>query len=225
VWQLGENIVTVSLLVTQPKKSFLIDSGAMRLFPFFFPFILYCSRAMATSDPQTKPSVSSSQTVTCSESSSVSSNNLTRTGTVFYSLDNNDSAGDNNNNNNNKKKRPQFETSENDEDTVESDHTVELKRKQSKIGHHTEEYTAPKKKTEPVTPSTPSPTTSQQQPGSSATELDIPDWHNNYKAWAFLQSQNPAYKSMYLVKRDNMEEGRRSGYVLGRKADCDIVYL
>jgi FtsZ-interacting cell division protein ZipA len=178
---------------------------------------------MATTNSQPESSISRAHTVVCGNSDSSSSSNLTRTRTVFYSLDTNDTAEDN------KKKRSQFETSKDDEDTAEMDDTIELKYKQPKISHDTEQDI-----TEPVTPVTSSPIISSQplqpqrgqQAESSAVkttkESDIPDWHNNYTAWAYLQSQNPEYESRYLVKRDNMEEGR-SGYVLGRKSDCDIV--
>lgn len=184
---------------------------------------------MATSKPQTKPqtkpSINSSRTVTCSDSGSMSSNNLTRSNTVFYSLDNNDlsdSTGDN------KKKRSQFETSEDDRDTIGSDDTIELKRKQSKINHDPGEVTSSSsRETEPVTSTATSSQVSatqyqQQQDTKSNNNLDMPDWHNNYKAWAFLQSQNRDYDSVYLINRENMAGGR-SGYVLGRSPDSDIV--
>ncbi|KAI9253178.1 kinase-like domain-containing protein [Sporodiniella umbellata] len=53
-------------------------------------------------------------------------------------------------------------------------------------------------------------------------KITPPDWANNRNAWAYLQSQSPKYKNMYL---DRETVGReREGYLFGRSKTCDIVF-
>ncbi|KAI8992146.1 kinase-like domain-containing protein [Mycotypha africana] len=54
-------------------------------------------------------------------------------------------------------------------------------------------------------------------------QLELPDWLAHPNAWAFLQSLNSQYESMYLEKKDSDTSGR-AGYMLGRRSDCDMRF-
>ncbi|CAO3620294.1 unnamed protein product [Cunninghamella blakesleeana] len=57
----------------------------------------------------------------------------------------------------------------------------------------------------------------------STFEPDLPEWDKYNKAWAFLQSLNPMYKSKYL-ERQGVEGEKGAGYVFGRDQGCDFRF-
>lgn len=181
-----------------------------------------------------KPSIRSSNSTLNNTASSISSNSPLPT-RIFQSFDDSASVGNNNSNN----KRPQSDTSLEEGDILVQDTRIVSRRRvdcSEKENVLCEEAVTPVNSasiSQPLQAEQAEQAEQQHQPeeqekkkqlqqqGFSET-LDTPNWHANFKAWAFLQSLNPEYKSMYLVKRDNMVAGR-SGYVLGRKIDCDLV--
>ncbi|KAG0174932.1 hypothetical protein DFQ30_001832 [Apophysomyces sp. BC1015] len=52
---------------------------------------------------------------------------------------------------------------------------------------------------------------------------DPPDWEQHSNAWAYLQSLHPSYQSGYL-DRQSADVSGRTGYLLGRRSDCDFMY-
>ncbi|KAF7731938.1 hypothetical protein EC973_007769 [Apophysomyces ossiformis] len=52
---------------------------------------------------------------------------------------------------------------------------------------------------------------------------DPPDWEQHSNAWAYLQSLHPSYQSGYL-DRQSADASGRTGYLLGRRSNCDFVY-
>ncbi|CEP12009.1 hypothetical protein [Parasitella parasitica] len=121
------------------------------------------------------------------------------------------------------------------------DHAM-LATKQQKT-YHDGDKTLPTTPTTPAPALTPSPTpvlasrSTTLSPSTTAKyfqsdftvvnrkpfELEMPDWSANTKAWAFLQSQNPKYPNVYLVKKE-LNGQERTGYLLGRQPDSDIRF-
>ncbi|KAI9315967.1 kinase-like domain-containing protein [Dichotomocladium elegans] len=54
--------------------------------------------------------------------------------------------------------------------------------------------------------------------------LDLPDWDKHPTAWGYLQALVPKYKSGYL-DRQSSTSSERTGYLIGRKANCDFVQI
>ncbi|KAI9027392.1 kinase-like domain-containing protein [Phycomyces nitens] len=92
-----------------------------------------------------------------------------------------------------------------------------IKRSLSDVQDRTEFWAKPD-----AAPFNPSHSSATVQNNQTPTYVpDPPNWETN-PAWCYLQSMHPLYKSIYLV-RQSFTDGSRTGYVLGRGEDCDII--
>lgn len=114
--------------------------------------------------------------------------------------------------------------------SLDSQHSVNLKRPI----RDDEEQHAPlsRKASRLYEPSESAPQSNKPSPKSDTSQpTDVlppfvptpPDWEKHPTAWAYLQALSPNYENKYLVKKSS--ETERKGYLLGRRADCDIVYV
>ncbi|GAA5804964.1 hypothetical protein HPULCUR_010474 [Helicostylum pulchrum] len=130
-------------------------------------------------------------------------------GTVYFTPDETES----------KQKRPgQFQVDKS------ADPHDSLRRKQSKI----DAVKAEKAKTdvtEAITVPVPNTIVRRPRPPLTQEQIDFkpmePEWAAHPDCFAYLQSMNPKYESMYLKKRKNAAE-HRTGYLIGRGPECDI---
>ncbi|KAG1180278.1 hypothetical protein G6F70_000665 [Rhizopus microsporus] len=113
--------------------------------------------------------------------------------------------------------------------SLDSQHSVNLKRPI----RDDEEQHAPlsRKASRLYEPSESAPQSNKPSPKSDTSQpTDVlppfvptpPDWEKHPTAWAYLQALSPNYENKYLVKKSS--ETERKGYLLGRRADCDIVF-
>lgn len=58
---------------------------------------------------------------------------------------------------------------------------------------------------------------------ASGFSPDPPEWDKHKKAWGYLQNLSPDKKGSYL-ERQSYDPSSRTGYLLGRRNDCDLTY-
>lgn len=168
-------------------------------FPFFF-IIFFFSVKMSEmkSLPTCLNSYSNAKTVLIDNKKESSVINESSDGTIYYSLDSQHSVN---------LKRPIRDD--------EGQHAP-LSRKASRLYESSESAPQSNK-------SSPKSDTSQPTDVLPPFVPTPPDWEKHPTAWAYLQALSPNYENKYLVKKSS--ETERKGYLLGRRADCDIVYV